>query len=317
MSKFIIEPHFRLHEWVAEEKGYFKAEGLDYEFLELVKSTAGQIHATPDKVGAFQSLEAGRKSDISCACHWTVAVAASKDHGKLYPGCYSVSPPGSSCRPIAREEPRGPRGRADLGRLPVRQPLLDHSGARAVHAARTHQAELRGWPAVRAHGQAARGPVAGLRAVLRPILLRRAARLAESDRHHLHDRDVRERQSRPRRREEVHEGADVLSATSIFVPTGTITTTRTSFPRSTTTAWTPAAGGRASASSSSPTARRRSTRPSVDRRAAHLRGWARLVQLRGVHRRRCGVGFARCDGTPFHLALEFPAPPNYVLPKQD
>ena len=31
MSKFIIEPHFRLQEWVAEEKGYFRAEGLDYE----------------------------------------------------------------------------------------------------------------------------------------------------------------------------------------------------------------------------------------------------------------------------------------------
>ena len=28
-EKFIIEPHFRLHEWVAEEKGYFKDEGLD------------------------------------------------------------------------------------------------------------------------------------------------------------------------------------------------------------------------------------------------------------------------------------------------
>ena len=32
MAKFIIEPHFRLQEWVAEEKGYFRAEGLDYEF---------------------------------------------------------------------------------------------------------------------------------------------------------------------------------------------------------------------------------------------------------------------------------------------
>ena len=29
MPKFIIEPHFRLHEWVAEEKGYFKDEGPD------------------------------------------------------------------------------------------------------------------------------------------------------------------------------------------------------------------------------------------------------------------------------------------------
>ena len=32
MSKFVISPHFRLQEWVAEEKGYFKAEGLAYEF---------------------------------------------------------------------------------------------------------------------------------------------------------------------------------------------------------------------------------------------------------------------------------------------
>ena len=32
MDKFIIEPHFRLQEWVAEEKGYFKDEGLDYDF---------------------------------------------------------------------------------------------------------------------------------------------------------------------------------------------------------------------------------------------------------------------------------------------
>ena len=31
MGKFVITPHFRLQEWVAEEKGYFRAEGLDYE----------------------------------------------------------------------------------------------------------------------------------------------------------------------------------------------------------------------------------------------------------------------------------------------
>jgi hypothetical protein len=30
MAKFIIEPHFRLQEWVAEEKDYFNKEGLDY-----------------------------------------------------------------------------------------------------------------------------------------------------------------------------------------------------------------------------------------------------------------------------------------------
>jgi len=27
MAKFVIAPHMRLHEWVAEEKGYFRDEG--------------------------------------------------------------------------------------------------------------------------------------------------------------------------------------------------------------------------------------------------------------------------------------------------
>jgi hypothetical protein len=90
-EKFIIEPHFRLHEWVAEEKGYFKDEGLDYEFRELVQSSDGASQQLGDKVGAMQTFERGRKSDISCACHWTVNVAATKGHGKLYGEVYQVS----------------------------------------------------------------------------------------------------------------------------------------------------------------------------------------------------------------------------------
>src|SRR6266478_5966763 len=65
---FIIQPHFRLQEWVAEEKGV--------------------------KVGAYRSFEEGRKSDVSCACHWTVNVAATSGHGKLYADLYSVAPAG-------------------------------------------------------------------------------------------------------------------------------------------------------------------------------------------------------------------------------
>ena len=91
-QKFVIEPHFRLQEWVAEEKGYFKDEGLDYVFQELIKSTDGAHHYKGDKVGAMQSFERGRASDVSCACHWTVNVAASKGHGKMYADAYSVSP---------------------------------------------------------------------------------------------------------------------------------------------------------------------------------------------------------------------------------
>src|SRR6202043_2380139 len=92
MAKFIIEPHFRLQEWIAEEKGYFKGEGLEYEFRELIRSTGGKHHDKGDKVGAYQSFEQGRKADVSCACHWTVNVAASSGHGKLFADAYSVSP---------------------------------------------------------------------------------------------------------------------------------------------------------------------------------------------------------------------------------
>ena len=94
MPKFVIEPHFRLQEWVAEEKGYFHDEGLDHEFKEFVRASGGAHHANPGKVGAFQSIEKGRESNVTCACHWTVNVAASRGHTKLYADAYSVAPCG-------------------------------------------------------------------------------------------------------------------------------------------------------------------------------------------------------------------------------
>ena len=94
MARFVIEPHFRLQEWVAEEQGYFRAEGLDYVFHELIRSTAGKHHDRGDKVGAFQSFERGRDADVSCACHWTVNVATATGKGKLYADVYSVAPAG-------------------------------------------------------------------------------------------------------------------------------------------------------------------------------------------------------------------------------
>lgn len=95
MGKFVISPHFRLQEWVAEEKGYFRDEGLDYEFRDSWgEGDAAQKHATPDRYGAFQSFEKGRACDVSGACHWTVNVAASNGRGKLYADAYSVAPAG-------------------------------------------------------------------------------------------------------------------------------------------------------------------------------------------------------------------------------
>jgi hypothetical protein len=49
MAKFVIQPHFRLQEWVAQEKGYFKDEGLDYIFQEEVLKTDGKIHDQGEK----------------------------------------------------------------------------------------------------------------------------------------------------------------------------------------------------------------------------------------------------------------------------
>ena len=114
MTKFVIAPHMRLQEWVAEEKGYFKAEGLEYDFLDELVSKDGKKHDLGEKIGAYQTFERGRHSDISCACHWTVNVAASNGHGKLYADAYSVSPAGIF---VPRDSPIGKP--ADLAGVPI------------------------------------------------------------------------------------------------------------------------------------------------------------------------------------------------------
>ncbi|MBI2228285.1 MAG: hypothetical protein HYU46_04180 [Deltaproteobacteria bacterium] len=100
MAKFKIQSHGRLQEWVAEEKGYFKEEGLDYEFLVKPIITwsadAPSVESAPADIqrGAFESIEDGRGCNLSAACHWTVNMAASAGHGKMWGHAYSVSPSG-------------------------------------------------------------------------------------------------------------------------------------------------------------------------------------------------------------------------------
>ena len=108
MAKFRIQPHGRLQEWVAEEKGYFSQEGLDYEFVhgtlvgpnygiarEAVSTdpTGGERPAEVRK-GAFESYEDGRPCEISAACHWAVSQASSAGHGLMWGHAYSVTPAG-------------------------------------------------------------------------------------------------------------------------------------------------------------------------------------------------------------------------------
>ncbi len=98
MEKFVIQSHGRLQEWVAEEHGYFADEGLDYEFrLGRPATWSANVEkadeAPPEtKRGAFESYEKGRACNVSSACHWTVNMAASAGHGKMWVDAYSVTP---------------------------------------------------------------------------------------------------------------------------------------------------------------------------------------------------------------------------------
>jgi ABC-type nitrate/sulfonate/bicarbonate transport system substrate-binding protein len=102
MAKFVVNTHGRLQEWIAHEKGYFAEEGLDYELTQhglLTKAAPetfkpGANVVSDNLAGAYQTYEQGREASISCACHWTVNMAASASHGRLWGEAYTVSPCG-------------------------------------------------------------------------------------------------------------------------------------------------------------------------------------------------------------------------------
>jgi NitT/TauT family transport system substrate-binding protein len=100
MGAFIIQPHSRLQEWVAEENGYYSSEGLDYEFrLSDGAARNPTVNSTDTPIaelrsGAFESMEAGRACDVSSACHWAVGMSASAQHGRMWGHAYSVTPSG-------------------------------------------------------------------------------------------------------------------------------------------------------------------------------------------------------------------------------
>ena len=94
MAKFTIQPHGRLQEWIAHEKGYFRDAGLDYEFRGGLSAERKKEVAAGGKIidvlsGAFEAYEQGKgnkgvKSDISCACHWAVNHASSQQIGRMW-----------------------------------------------------------------------------------------------------------------------------------------------------------------------------------------------------------------------------------------
>jgi len=99
MTTFRIQPHVRLQEWVAEEKGFFGEEGLDYEFEPQGYAGASWTTASVQpgdaaplsaRRGALEDMEEGRSCSVSGACHWAVNAAASTMHGKMWGSAYSV-----------------------------------------------------------------------------------------------------------------------------------------------------------------------------------------------------------------------------------
>lgn len=100
MASFHIQPHGRLQEWVADENGYFKDEGLTYVFVSgFDMGREKRPKGAPEtKYGAFESYQQNdgskgpSRSNISCACHWAVNQAAAENAGNLYRDAYVVTP---------------------------------------------------------------------------------------------------------------------------------------------------------------------------------------------------------------------------------
>jgi NitT/TauT family transport system substrate-binding protein len=121
MAKFVIQPHHRLHEWVAEENGFFTAEGLDYEFqsdgLASNAKTTGAVQSADSvpaeiRSGAFEDMSEGRSCDVSSACHWAVNGVTAAGAGKMWGHAYSVTPAGIFVAPDS--DLRGPEDLADV-----------------------------------------------------------------------------------------------------------------------------------------------------------------------------------------------------------
>lgn len=99
MAKLRIQPHGRLQEWVAHEKGYFRELGLDYEFRFVPKAPPA-APGSEVKIGAFElfkeglGAKGGVECDISSACHWAVNQASSVQIGRMWGHAYSIVPSG-------------------------------------------------------------------------------------------------------------------------------------------------------------------------------------------------------------------------------
>ena len=216
---------------MAEEKGYFRAEGLDYEFRELIRSTGGQHH-NKGATGRLPEHRAGprRRRELRLPLDGQRR-GLERPRQALRRRLLGRARGNLRCRRLSHTHAGRSGRRADLGRLPVGQPLFDDPGAGAVPAARRDQPDVRGRHAVSPPGASDRRQEPGGGAVQRSLLPRRAARLPQGDRHHLHDRRHDQRRARPGGRPPLLPRAEARAARHRpAARSSTRTTTRTSFP---------------------------------------------------------------------------------------
>lgn len=127
MSEFIIRPHGRLHDWIADAEGYFTAEGLEYRLATDARVEHREKPVDPQtgalcevRSGAYELYQEGKgakgteHSDVSCACHWTVNEAAAQSSGRMWANAYSVVPGAIMVRDTSSI-----RTPADLAGVPV------------------------------------------------------------------------------------------------------------------------------------------------------------------------------------------------------
>lgn len=131
MARYVIQPHSRLQEWIADANGHFASVGLDHEFQTegfaasaVTTSPVRSADSVPAELrrGAFEDMAAGRACDVSSACHWAVNAVAASGAGRMWANAYSITPSGIFVAPDSPyHQP------ADLAGVPVA--VNYHSGS--------------------------------------------------------------------------------------------------------------------------------------------------------------------------------------------
>jgi NitT/TauT family transport system substrate-binding protein len=133
-----FQRHGRIQEWVAEELGFFREVGLNYEIAGHRSHGSAAAHpaALPipeDPTGqpsAYREfLQASAITNVASTSHWAVAAAVSAGYGQLWPRAYGIMPAGLYVQPgVTIRQPQ------DLAELDI--VVGRHSGSHcsAIHA---------------------------------------------------------------------------------------------------------------------------------------------------------------------------------------